>query len=115
MSEQEAAKNNANAAVPATDQHAPQDQGRGSVGGVPTLTVNTRVQNQGATGAVGGTPVEQAPAGPPPGIIDVNSIEWQSLDTQGQIQGECSSYLVLLEASLAYHRSIPVIHDAEVV
>ena len=85
------------AAVPATDHQAPPEQGRANAGGaVPTLTLNTRVQNQGAAGGVVGTPVEQTPAGPPPGIMDVNSIEWQYLDPQGQIQGACATIDVRL-------------------
>ncbi|KAF7798585.1 hypothetical protein EIP86_009807 [Pleurotus ostreatoroseus] len=76
-------------AVPASPgagrvRQPPQDVG---IGGVPNLSLNTRLQNQPIHGAIVGTPIEQPPAGPPPGLVDVNTIEWQYLDPQGHIQG----------------------------
>lgn len=55
--------------------------------GVPSLSLNTRLQNQPIPVLPVGTPVEQTPAGPPPGIVDVNTVEWQYLDPQGHVQG----------------------------
>lgn len=69
-----------------------------SGGGAPLLSLNTQVPAQSITGAaVVGTPVEQGPLGPPPGIVDVNTLEWQYLDPQGQIQGRrlVSTYRVV--------------------
>lgn len=54
----------------------------------PILSLNTQVPAQSITGTVVGTPINQATTGPPPGIVDVNNLEWQYLDPQGQIQGK---------------------------
>ena len=44
------------------------------------------------------TPVESVTAGPPPGIIDLSTVEWSYLDPQGQVQG--TSFLTTLLKSL---------------
>ncbi len=52
------------------------------------LSLNTRVQRSSATPSLVSTPVDMASTGPPPGLIDINAVEWSYLDPQGQVQGK---------------------------
>lgn len=79
------------------------------------LTLNTSLNPTNASAAPH-TPNEGAPAGPPPGLLDMNIVEWIYLDPQGQIQGtpNCSRPLVNLPPTRIY-RSFQIGYDAEMV
>ncbi|GJE87887.1 GYF domain-containing protein [Phanerochaete sordida] len=55
--------------------------------GVGKLTLKTQGPDMNAGGVALQTPVENAPAGPPPGITDLSTVEWSYLDPQGHVQG----------------------------
>lgn len=79
------------------------------------LTLNTSLSPMNAP-AVPHTPNESAPAGPPPGLIDMNTVEWIYLDPQGQIQGTPNCYRLSATCSpTQIHRSFQICYDAEVV
>ncbi|EKM60710.1 uncharacterized protein PHACADRAFT_133413 [Phanerochaete carnosa HHB-10118-sp] len=54
---------------------------------VGKLSLNTQGVEMNAGNAVSQTILENTPAGPPPGIVDLNTVEWSYLDPQGQVQG----------------------------
>lgn len=112
----EAPDGNAVPASPDTGRVRQPTQDAG-IGGVPNLSLNTRLQNQPIPEATVGTPIEQPPAGPPPGLVDVNTIEWQYLDPQGHVQGEpnCMSSVICSSVFVFSHRPVPFSNNAEVV
>ena len=55
--------------------------------GVGKLSLNTQGTEMNVNGTGPHTPVDGAPAGHPPGIVDLSTVEWSYLDPQGQVQG----------------------------
>lgn len=55
--------------------------------GVGKLSLNTQGVEMNARNIVSQIPVENTPAVPPPGIVDLSTVEWSYLDPQGQVQG----------------------------
>ena len=88
-----------NGAGQPSQQEAPPESpqvGRGDVNtdnvsaGVGKLSLNTQGNNvtaDNANNTAPHTPVENVTTGPPPGIVDLSTVEWSYLDPQGQVQG----------------------------
>lgn len=71
----------------------------GASAGMAKLSSNTQGTETNGNNVGPHTPVENAAAGPPPGIVDLSTVEWSYLDPQGHVQGALLSAAVLPEAS----------------
>lgn len=88
--------------------------------GIGKLTLNTQPGDVNAGDVNAGnpaphSPVESAPAGPPPGIMDLSTVEWSYLDPQGQVQGTEPSVCHRWQLNLRLLRPVPSCYNAEVV
>lgn len=82
-----ASQNEPSPAYPTSELHEPHPSANHVSPGIGKLSLNTNGNGASANGTTPSTPADGAPTGPPPGIVDLSTIEWSYLDPQGQVQG----------------------------
>ena len=82
-----ASQNEPSPAHPTSELHEPHPNTNHVSAGIGKLSLDTNGNGANANSTGPHTPADGAPAGPPPGIVDLSTVEWSYLDPQGQVQG----------------------------